>query len=461
MLPYIATAYSPNDVALISSCGNAVTYEELVAEANQWASKVAHPQKQLIFLYIPRSKQGVACLLGLLHSNHAVALLDPSLNPPARQKLEELYQPWACVAPDESDSIQITISNTHQRNEISPIHPDVSLMLSTSGSTGSPKFAKLSRSAVLANARDIVEVLKIDKSDRGLAHLDFHYSYGLSILTTHLSVGASLAFPAGKFTDRNFWDDLRKLEATHVPGVPYHYQMMTRLGIQRLKIPSVVVMTQAGGRLALDLQKQVHQYMDSIGGRFYVMYGQTEAAPRMSTLSHDDFVEKPGSVGPALPSGEFIIRSENNSTCAANEVGEVTFEGPNVMLGYAHSASDLSKGDENGGVLRTGDMGFLDENGFLTINGRASRMGKVFGWRINLDELEKALEPLGCAAVLQKDEDIVVVNLVDTKPDAEKVRSFLVEQFALPESVYAFAEVNEIPKNKRDKTDYAALAGLI
>ena len=100
-----------------------------------------------------------------------------------------------------------------------------------------------------------VKFLKINVSDRGLAHLDFHYSYGLSVVTSHLAVGASLGFPTGKFTDRAFWDDLRKLEATHLPGVPFHYEMMNRLGIRRLKIPSVTVMTQAGGRLSLNVTK--------------------------------------------------------------------------------------------------------------------------------------------------------------------------------------------------------------
>ena len=463
VLPYLATNYSPSAIALVAPDGTTVSYAELVRSANDWTSRVSHEHKQLIFFYVPRTQESIACLLGLLHSGHVVALLDPELKPQARQELESLYEPWACVSPegDGAGSLQLSLSKQNERDEASAVHPDVSLMLSTSGSTGSPKFAKLSRSAVLANVLDISNVLKITAADRGLAHLDFHYSYGLSVVTSHLAVGASLGFPTGKFTDRTFWDDLRKLEATHLPGVPFHYEMMNRLGIKRLKIPSVTVMTQAGGRLASNSQKQVYEYMESVGGRFYVMYGQTEAAPRMSTLPHEKFLEKFGSVGPVLPSGEFSIISEDGTTCAPKEVGEVSYHGANVMMGYAFSADDLLAGDENGGTLRTGDLGCLDHDGFLTIMGRANRMGKVFGWRVNLDELEKAVEEFGCAAVLQKDDAITIVSLVGTEPDLVAVRKLIAERFTLPLNVFSFKQAAEIPKTRRNKTDYAALEGLL
>ena len=440
-----------------------VSYAELVRSANDWTSRVSHEHKQLIFFYVPRSLESIACLLGLLHSGHVVALLDPEVKPQARQELESLYKPWVCVSPDDkgAGSLQLSLTKQNERDEASAVHPDASLMLSTSGSTGSPKFAKLSRSAVLANVLDISNVLKITASDRGLAHLDFHYSYGLSVVTSHLAVGASLGFPTGKFTDRTFWDDLRKLEATHLPGVPFHYEMMNRLGIKRLKIPSVTVMTQAGGRLASNSQKQVYEYMESVGGRFYVMYGQTEAAPRMSTLPHEKFLEKFGSVGCVLPSGEFSIISEDGTPCAADEGGEVSYHGDNVMMGYAFSSDDLLAGDQNGGILRTGDLGSLDQDGYLTITGRANRMGKVFGWRVNLDELEKAVEEFGCAAVLQKDDAIIIVSLAGTEPDLDAVRKFIAEKFTLPLNVFSFSQTDEIPKTRRNKTDYAALEGLL
>ena len=463
VLPYLGTNYSPSEIALVAPDGSTVSYAELVNSAKDWTSQVSHEHKQLIFFYIPRSQNSIACLLGLLHSGHVVALLDPELKAQARQELELTYEPWACVSPTSNDagSLQLSLSKQNERNKASAVHPDVSLMLSTSGSTGSPKFVKFARSAVLANVLDISDVLKINTSDRGLAHLDFHYSYGLSVVTSHLAVGASLGFPTGKFTDRTFWDDLRKLEATHLPGVPFHYEMMNRLGIKRLKIPSVTVMTQAGGRLSLNLQKQVYEYIEGVGGRFYVMYGQTEAAPRMSTLPHKKFLEKVGSVGCVLPSGDFAIVSEDGTTCASKEVGEVSYSGANVMMGYAFSADDLLVGDQNRGVLKTGDMGSLDEDGYLTITGRANRMGKVFGWRINLDELEKAVEEFGCAAVLQKDESIIIASLAGTEPDLVAVKKLIADRFTLPLHVFSFKQVKNIPKTRRNKTDYTALIGLL
>ena len=461
-LPFLDTNYSPGAIALISADGPTISYEHLVNEANDWSTRVSHSQKQLVFFYAPRCPEAVSCLLGLLNSGHAVALLDPDLKPLARKEIEDLYQPWACVFPDQQKpgKINVTLCESNARDPSSPIYEHVSLLLSTSGSTGSPKFAKLSKSAVLANVLDIASVLKIGSTDRGLAHLDSHYSYGLSIITSHLAAGASLAFPNGKFTDRTFWDEVRQLEATHMPGVPYHYEMISRLGIKRLKIPSVTVLTQAGGRLALNIQKEMHQYMESIGGRFCVMYGQTEAAPRMSTLPHERFLDKIGSVGPALPSGKFSILIDGQP-CKPMEVGEVAYQGANVMLGYARNANDLSNGDEHNGLLRTGDLGCLDDEGFLTVKGRSSRMGKVFGWRISMDELEKAVEEFNCAAVIQKDETIFIVHQSDANPDLDAVKTLISERFTLPISVFAFAEVDEIPTTSRDKTDYVALAGLV
>ena len=147
--------------------------------------------------------------------------------------------------------------------------------------------------------------------------------------------------------------------------------------------------------------------------------------------------------------------------CASKEGGEVSYSGANVMMGYAFSTDDLLLGDQSGGILKTGDLGSLDEDGYLTITGRANRMGKVFGWRINLDELEKAVEEFGCAAVLQKDESIIIVSLAGTEPDLVAIKKLIANRFTLPLHVFSFKQVKNIPKTRRNKTDYTALVGLL
>jgi acyl-coenzyme A synthetase/AMP-(fatty) acid ligase len=461
--PFFSSDYQVDAVALCGPGGVQLSYSDLEKQALNWAKRAAHSNKQLVFFYIPRRVEAVAYLLGLLESGHAVALLDPALKIDTRRSLEQLYKPWGIAADQEGNNSKLVLSlfPENERSAADAVHPDIFLLLSTSGSTGSPKFVKLSKAAVLQNAADILDVLGITSKDRALAHLDLHYSYGLSVLTSHLAAGASIAFPVGKFTERRFWDDLRALEATHLPGVPFHYEMMARLRFERLNIPSVRMMTQAGGRLAQQIQEKAFKFMSSVGGRFFVLYGQTEAAPRMSTLSHEMFNSKAGSVGLALKSGEFSILSQEGKNCGPGVIGEVSYKGRNVMMGYAKSGMDLSVGDENGGFLRTGDLGYLDKDAYLFITCRANRMGKVYGWRVNLDELENAVERFGSAAVIQKNEKIVIVTLENSEADQQDIRLFLSERFTLPQSVFSFSSVSGFPKTNRGKSDYAALEKLI
>ena len=204
--------------------------------------------------------------------------------------------------------------------------------------------------------------------------------------------------------------------------------------------------------------------MSDRGGRFYVMYGQTEAAPRISTLDHDDFLEHRGSVGRAIPGGRLSIRDEVGIELPAGQEGIIWYEGPNVMMGYAESFADLSKGDELAGVLATGDVGRLGDGGHLTITGRVKRMGKVYGLRVNLDEVERLVKGVHAqSAVVQWGEKIAVV-LVSSQDDAavliEKVRFELVRYYTIPVSAFEFRLVDEIPTTNRGKVDYQRLQAV-
>jgi len=461
-LPFFEIDCVSDAPAMLQSNGPSMTYGELCHQVDEWQGRLAHEVKQLVFCYLSNSPQGVMALIGALAAGHAVALLDANLSTDARIDLEELYRPWVRLVPASDGSGPHTVERTdYAEAAAGAINPAASVLLSTSGSTGSPKFVRLTKQAVLSNARAIATALEITDADIGLGHLEVHYSYGLSIVTSHFVRGAAVGFPSGKFTDRGFWDDVRALEATHIPGVPFHHEIMHRLGLQRLKLPSLRVLTQAGGRLSLPIQQAMHEAMEELGGRFYVMYGQTEAAPRMTTLSHEDFARKPGSVGQVLDGGTIEIVDDGGGAVAAGETGEVVYSGPNVMLGYAFESADLGRADESNGVLRTGDVGHLDEEGFLYVTGRSSRMGKVYGWRVNLDEIEQFCEgavPMAEEfAAVQIDEKIHLVALGLDQDERGKLATKLAQRFALPSRVFAVGEVAAIPKNARNKTDYSAL----
>jgi len=444
------------------------TYAELRQDVSTWQQQIQADVKQSALLYIANVPSAVAALIAAIQSDTAVLLADATLSPQLQEQLEAVYKPhWIGRFTDKAAEWQRTDAAHYD------INTDLSLLLSTSGSTGSPKYVRLSSESVIDNARAIAQVLSIDSADVAAAHLDFHYSYGLSVLTSHIYQGASLSLSDGKFTDRTFWNATRDAGVTHLPGVPLHYEIMARLGFKRLKIPSVKSMTQAGGRLAEAIRDQAHQYMDECNGRFYVMYGQTEAAPRMSTLQHDDYPAHKNTVGHALPGGEFSIVDEQRNDLGTGEQGEVLYRGGNVMMGYAESWRDLAAENTQSGALLTGDLGQLDESGFLTITGRSSRFGKVYGWRVNLDEIETLVGKAGAISCIDLDGVLGLVvesdnadywqsnNDDNEQGSEESVRALLSTQYALPPTAYQFLVAKEIPVTARGKTDYRRLTTII
>ena len=462
------TEYSHDAPALLSPGKPAVTYGQLEELSEEWRSRLVSECKQLVFHYISKTPLSIAALLGTIASGNAVALLDPKLSREARDALESAYRPWVVLESMEGESDEVTLSSTtFGQSRPNAIHSDLAVLLSTSGSSGSPKFVRLSMANLQSNALAIAEVLSIVPTDVALAHLEIHYSYGLSIITSHLAKGASIGFVNGKFTDRGFWEDVRALQITHMPGVPYHHEMINRLGLDRLNLPSLISLSQAGGRLSESVTNKLHAAMDSREGRFYVMYGQTEASPRMTTLPHEEFLSRPGSAGKALPGGEISIVDDQGQRVPSGTAGEVIYRGPNVMQGYAHAAGDLCKPDELNSVLHTGDKGYLDADGYLYIVGRLSRMAKIFGWRLNLDEIEQYCEKTlsnpswGVAAVQLDNEIHLVTNGSQSTCDEVDLQSKTAEKFALPNGVLKLKYVAEFPLNARGKTDYNALLTLV
>ena len=339
------------------------------------------------------------------------------------------------------------------------LHDDLSVLLSTSGSTGSPKFVRLSGEAIKSNAFAISTSQELTSDSRASGHLDIHYSYGMSVLFSHLAAGASIAFSNHSFMEKEFWANIRDMKVTHLPGVPFHYQMMRRLRVERMNLTSLNVMTQAGGRLDLETQKHFYNIMNNNNGRFVTMYGQTEAAPRITTLSHSDFEMHLGTVGQSLKGGEIKIVDAKGNEKKSGEEGIVQYSGPNVMLGYANNRYDLGKHDENGGVLQTGDIGTIDADGFLTITGRNERMGKVYGWRINLDEIEKRLSHTLICAVIQMDETIYIAHEQNDKSDDSI--DVMIKDMNLPASIFKTICIDAIPRTGRGKTDYKRLKVIL
>jgi acyl-coenzyme A synthetase/AMP-(fatty) acid ligase len=294
------------------------------------------------------------------------------------------------------------------------LNEELALLLTTSGSTGSPKLVRQSYKNINSNAASIVEYLGITGDDRAISTIPMNYTYGLSIINSHLMQGASIIMNDYTLMEKEFWALLKNMHATTFGGVPYIYEMLKKLRFERMNLPDLRYITQAGGRLPLELAEEFIAICARKGIKMIIMYGQTEATARMSYLPWGMAQDKPASIGIAIPGGKFsLMDDEGNTVDTPDTTGELIYTGENVTLGYAQTCDDLSKEDENHGILHTGDMAKRDVDGFYYIVGRKKRFLKLFGNRINLDELEAILNRKGYECVCSGIDDRLKIYVTD------------------------------------------------
>ena len=412
----------------------------------------------VVFLRMPTTVEAVVQYVTAFECFRPVALLDPALPDDTLRDFVDRFEPAAVLGPlpDEVAKGYLAVAEDRWVRETASEHaphPDLAVLLATSGSTGDPKLVRLSRSAVLANTVSIVAALGITGEDVAISALPFYYSYGMSVLNTHRAVGATLVVEDGGLLGRGFWPAVDRFGVTSLALVPSQYEMLARLRFDPAAHPALRTLTQAGGRLRAELVRDFHDRMAAVGGRLFVMYGQTEAAPRLTTLPAERLAEKLGSVGPAVPGGRLSIRLDDGTETTEPGVrGEVLYRGPNVMLGYAETAADLARGDDRGGLLVTGDLGRLDADGYLTIDGRRKRFGKVFGVRLNLDDVERMLP--GPAAAVAGDDQVIVFAV---EGDPARLRRTLADRLKLHWSGFEVRRVERLPLLANGKVDYRAL----
>jgi acyl-coenzyme A synthetase/AMP-(fatty) acid ligase len=417
--------------------GRTWTHAELRRDVQALAGELAAVPRSLVFC---RCRLDAATVIGYLaarQAGHVVALVDDA---GPTNALEARYAPALVLRGDAV--VRRPDAPAHA------LHPDLALLLPTSGTTGSPKLVRLSEGNLRANAASIVDYLGIDAGERAIASLPFHYSYGLSVLNSHLLAGAAVVIPAEGLIRPSFWDAFEAYGCTSFAGVPYSYALLERTGWDRRALPTLRTMTQAGGRLDPESQLRMHVELGKRGARFVVMYGQTEATARIAWVPPEQLVEKAGSIGIAIPGGHLSV-----------EAGELVYRGPNVMLGYAEAATDLARGDELGGVLRTGDLGHMDADGFFHVTGRKARFAKVYGLRVSLDDVEALVRDGGpAAAVAAGDESVRVFIEPAADRSPASVRDRLAGAFRLARRTWDVREVPALPLLSSGKVDYAALA---
>jgi acyl-CoA synthetase (AMP-forming)/AMP-acid ligase II len=455
-----------SDIALIDAeTGAALSYAELELSVQEAGAALAAERKSLLLLFCRNTLSAVLLYLAARERGHAVALVDADSSPSFKQRLLELYQPRFAWAPEGVSLPEGWGEGSHWQGGTlwdlpAPdvqLHPTLAVLLATSGTTGSPKFVRLSESAVEANAAAIAQGLELSTAERAITSLPIFYSYGLSVLNSHLWAGASTVLTSSAAVESRFWDTIRSYGCSSFGGVPFTYQVLARLGFENMDVPSLRTLTQAGGRLEPRLVQRFHAAMAARGGRFFVMYGQTEAVARIAILPAEALPEKLGSVGKALAGGELHIDPSAAPSGSPEGVGEVVYRGPNVMLGYADTVRDLARGDDMGGELRTGDLGYLDADGLLFITGRSRRIGKIFGLRVNLDDAEGWLSERGPAAVVDGGDRLLVFCAFGDAAALEQLHQEMAKSLRVHRSGLEFRRIAELPTLASGKVDYQRL----
>lgn len=418
-------------------------------------------ERKLAFLYVDNSISSISILLSCLKGKWVLALLNAKMDPVFKAQLEQQYRPAFIYDPIlqsrkdyKTISFKSGISIMQGNDRAVCLHPQLRVLLNTSGSTGSPKFVKLSESNLVENARSILAYLPIENSDVTPLNLPIHYSYGLSVLTTNSIKGGRIVCGCSDLMQAAFWEEWTRFGYTSLAGVPYVYETLKRLKFLERKHPGLRYLTQAGGKLNAHILKDFAHYAQENRIDYYVMYGQTEATARMSYLPPDRLFDKLGSIGRPIQNGLFQIDASTD---------ELLYAGPNVFGGYAINLRDLACFDQ-ADVLHTGDLATKDNEGFFFITGRLKRIVKLAGTRINLDEIEEILKNnfAGMDFVCLGIEDAYLYVCSSQAVEKQQaIKEILHQRIRIHPKQVKICTLDAIARTANGKVDYKAMASAL
>lgn len=446
-------------IAFIDDSGFSISYGEICGFAYRFAQVV--PNRSLIFILAENKIGSILGYLGALSSNIVPLVLSAKTEKTLFESLRDLYSPAYLWVPDEMlpelglhsvglsewgfSLVKTQLSSPH-------LHENLALLLPTSGSTGSPKLVRHSYRNIESNALNVLRLFGLTESERPMAALPMHYTMGLSVITSHLLAGATIILSGRSLLDRGFWQIMRKHHVTSFTGVPYSYELLSKLRFFRMDLPDLHTITQGGGKMTEELFKTCADYAVQNGKRFIATYGQTECTARMAYLPANLATTKTCSIGIAEPGGQLsIIDKDGNESFDGEAEGELVYRGENVTLGYATCAEDLMKGDENFGIMHTGDLAHRDSDGCYFIIGRLKRFLKIFGLRIGLDEVEQIIKSEFDTDCYCSGTDEVLNIRITNAAVADKVAAFVEEKTHLFHKNIYVNSVESILRNEAGK----------
>lgn len=420
----------------------------------------AIPDRSLVCILAENSVGALAGYLACLQHGAVPLLLGAATNKDFLAALLERYGPRYLWLPGtfadgyEGERVFESMGYCLIRRTVEgpELHPDLALLLPTSGSTGSPKLVRHSYANLSSSARNVARFFSLTSEERPVAGLPLYFTMGLSVVSSHLHAGSTVLLSRSAVTEPHFWTFIKEHRATSFTGVPFSFEMLHRLRFTRMELPALKTLSQGGGKLREPVFRAFAEHAKESGRRFFATYGQTEGTGRMGFLPPECALDRVGSIGKAIPEGSFALFDESGQELSDPQaIGELVYKGPNVTLGYAFERADLLKGDERGGLLHTGDLARRDADGFYYIVGRKSRFLKLYGLRISLDEVEQIVKrsfPTECVA---GGDDTKLRVTVDTPDIAPAVKAEITGKTGLFHGAVDVVEVGGFQRNEAGK----------
>lgn len=453
---FLAAEYGNNTalIEMIDETPHIISYTELhqlVLTAKKQLSDIQNTaEKQLVMIMANNDIKSVVYYLACLQLKHVVWWIDKACSGERIQTLQAHY------------GVNLTIQQgkiTRVNDQNIPLNDDLALLITTSGSTGSPTLVRLSYQNLNSNSQAIQQALALQSNDTVVTTLPLQYSFGLSILNSHLAVGSTIVLTESTLMSRDFWSLFKTLDIKCLYGVPHTFDMLLKLNLARLPLESLRFMAVAGGKLSADKVTLVNDYCLENKGQFFVMYGQTEATARISVLPAEKTQEKPFSVGNAIAGNLWLEDDNGQKIITPDSRGELCYQGSNVMMGLALNANELQL-SQGSTILRTGDIAAQDNDGDFQIVGRLKRIVKVAGHRINLDEIESFLSKKGLQAACTGEDDSIFCYLATENEYLAKYQVMLSEYLSIHSSYCQCVALAEFPYLSTGKLNYKKLAEL-
>ena len=450
---------NPNKIAVIDDSGTELSYGMLCEYAEELNK--ALPYRTLVFILAENCIGSLIGYTSFLNNRVVPLIISNNTEQSLFDHLYKTYQPEYLWMPEkrlEDFSLQRSVYSAFGyclvKTEFTTpkLYEDLSLLLPTSGSTGSPKLVRHSYRNIEANAENVKNLFGLTEDERAMASLPMHYTMGLSVIASHLKAGATVLLCGKSLLDKGFWSMLKEQHATSFTGVPYSYELLAKLRFFRMDLPDLKIVTQGGGKLTEEMWNQLVQYAKTKDKKFIATYGQSECTARMAYLPAELAEKKVCSIGIAEPGGQLsIIDNQGEETFEGEATGEMVYRGENVTLGYAKTREDLMKGDENHGVMHTGDIAHRDADGCYFIVGRMKRFLKIFGLRIGLDEIENLIRSHFDTDCYCSGTDEKLTVKITNQKIAEEIPTFIEEKTHLFHQKVEVVLVDKILRNESGK----------